>query len=58
MKYSVEYELKLLPSNVIVEIKCRDKAEADSIFTDRSTNCGLMNARIIKKHEKKGSEDE
>jgi hypothetical protein len=47
MKYSVKYEVEALPSNVIVEVICKSKEEADIEYRAR-IGCGFKNLKVIK----------
>jgi hypothetical protein len=48
-RYSVSYEIAVLPTNVIVELMCKDEKEARALFLDKKANIGLLNVKINEK---------
>jgi len=45
-KYSVKYEIKAYPDDVIVEIICKDEEEAKAVYEDRLSRGTLKNVKI------------
>lgn len=44
--YSVQYELKALPSDVIVEVFCNSKEEADQVYKERKNSGACVNVTL------------
>lgn len=51
MKYSVQYELEVQPTNVTVEIVCKDKKDQDEVYLDRLGNYNCKNLKKLEKEE-------
>jgi len=47
MKYRVRYELETNTTNVIIELGCKDKAEADALYEQRRCRSDLKDCKII-----------